>query len=305
MRVSSRGVGVGVVLVCTALGLGGTSAVAATDATAAPVVTFAVKDGSAKVSGAKGLKAGWVTIKATSKDGPHSLWFYKYTGATKAKAPAGSRLRAIRPADPDAAAGPPTKGERTRSISTAGGLERDYLALGGLYVDPKHPVTMRVKLPAGRISVLDRFSTQMGDLTSLQIGSAGTAKGPGKPTATVTANDRNALTVPSTLARTGVLQFSNVSKQAGSWHDLALRRLKKGKTAADVKRYFTTYKNSPFVEAKGGSEDASASAPLSAGRSHQVTYSLAPGTYALYDGWLDERGNANAAKGAVKIVKVK
>ncbi len=278
-------------------------AVAATDASTPPVISFTVKDGATKVSGAKGLKAGWVTVKASAKDGPHNLWFYQEKRPSKAKAPAGARMRQIPPATPGGETRPSKGGDRARRISTAGGLEDDILALGGLYVDPKHPVTMRVKLPAGRVSVFDRMSADPEIV--LQVGSAGTAKAPAKPTANITINDRNALTVPSSLPAKGVLQFSNISTQAKNWHDLTIRRLKSGKTAADVKKFFQTYKNNPFVTPKGTSADATGSAPMSAGRNQQVSYSLAPGNYAVFDAWLDEQGRSNAEKGAVKVVKLK
>lgn len=290
----------------TGLGLATVPAVASTDATTPPVVTLAVKAGSTKVTGAKGLKAGWVTIKATSKDGPHSLWLYQYIGTTtKPKAPAGSRVRAIPPPQPGSDTRPRKGGDQQRRISTAGGLEKEVLALGGFYVDPKHPVTMRVKLPAGEVEIYDRVRMGYADPVILKVGKAGTAKGPAKPTANITVNDRNTISAPGSLPRKGYLQFSNISTQQKNWHDLAIARLKSGRTAADVRKYFQTYKNDPFVAPKGTSADVSGSAPMSAKRNQQVSYDLAPGNYAIYDAWLDENGKSNAGKGAVKVVKLK
>lgn len=99
----------------------------------------------------------------------------------------------------------------------------------------------------------------------------------------------------------------NISKKAANWHDLAIRRLKTGKKAADVVTYFKTYdeKYDPFVGPKGTSEDATGSAPMSAQRNQQVSSSLAPGNYAVFDAWLDEEGRSNAEKGAVKVFRVK
>jgi hypothetical protein len=303
MPVVSRSSAAVVLIAVTGLGLSAVPAVAEVAATTPPVVTFTVKQGATKVSGAKGLKAGWVTVKATTKDGPHNLWFYQDKHPSKAKAPAGARMRQIPPATPGGETRPTKGGDRTRRISTAGGLEKDILALGGFYLDPKHPVTMRIKLPAGRVSVFDRMT---GDPEIvLSVGAAGTAKAPAKPTANITVNDRNVIAVPSTLPAKGVLQISNISAQARNWHDLTIRRLKSGKTAADVKKFFTTYRNDPFVAPKGTSADAAGTAPMSAGRNQQVSYSLAPGTYAVFDAWLDEKGNSNASKGAVKVVKLK
>lgn len=296
-----------------AFALGTSPAVTSVDATAAPVVTFTVSNSTVKVSGAKGLKAGWITIKASTKDGPHNLWFFQDKSPAMVPAapapakPAAKRMRAIRPpaASGPSAANPPSKTQRNQSISAAGELEESVVGLGGFYIDPKHPVTMKVKLPKGTVSVMDRMA--FSNLVNLTIGSTGTAKGPAKPTANITVNDRNALVAPSTLPAKGVLQFSNISKRVENWHDLAIRRLKPGKKVADVQKYFKTFdeKFNPFVGPKGGSEDATGSAPMSAQRNQQVSYSLAPGSYAVFDAWLDEEGRSNAEKGAVKVFKVK
>lgn len=254
-------------LAVAAVVFGGQQAVAAAPAPEMQVIKFVVQDDHTKVSGTKGLHAGWTRIEAKAVSGAHDVWLFQNL-----------------PSPPDG----PSK----------------QLSLGGFYVKKGHPVTLLVKLPQGEIEAFDKsVIDDGGDLAKFNVGPALAvgAAAPSKPKLRISENSDYRIDAPSTLPTKGTIRFTNNSNRD---QEMLLRRLAKGKDLADARKFFTAKGNpdSPFTESdEDFPSDLTGSERLSGKRYIQTTYSLPPGQYVLWDA---EASKSNQAKHA-RIVRVR
>jgi hypothetical protein len=250
------------ILTLAALAFGGQHARAAEPPPAMQVIKFVVEDDHTKVSGTKGLQAGWTRIEATAVSGSHDV-----------------RLFQDLPSGPDEPS--------------------NVLSLGGFYVKKRHPVTLLVKLPEGEIEAFDKSVVDDGgDLATLHVGPAlsPAPAAPSKPKLRIAENGDYGIKAPSKLPAKGTIRYSNKSERD---EELVLRRLAKGKDLAAVRKFLTAKgsPNSPFVETdEDFPYDIAGSERLAGHHYVQTTYNLPPGQYVLYDAAATKSNQAKSAR---------
>jgi hypothetical protein len=272
-----------------------------------PVVKIVLHGNNATVSGAKGLKAGWVTLRlsATDKD-YHDL----YLGSAR-NGDAGPRGKgAMAPQGIQKRAGKaPTTGQNqsqaaiyARNAQAARTSESSALSLGGVRVTRTHSIDLTVALPAGTTVIFG----QVGPVAQLKLGKGTNKSRPSGSVSSITEGADNVIHSPTTLPRNGILRISNTNPGDARVHWITLNKLAKGATKASAQRWFGPDGGSaasPF----DGSPVTGSFNPLSAGHSEYVTYrGLPAGRYALVDTAVDEdTGHMHAEDGSITVVTVK
>ncbi|MGQ0467412.1 MAG: hypothetical protein ACT4QG_19110 [Sporichthyaceae bacterium] len=300
-HLKARGTAVTAVAVLALAAGTGTALAVAPDPSAPPVVTIALDGDKVKLSGADGLKAGWITIKASTTTKPHSLWLFtpkpgaKPAGAEKA-VQAMQAVQANEGQSPEAAA---EGGPQQKPANNVATVEDTLVGLGGALVTPKRSATFSVNLPEGEVSIADLANgaeKAATPIAKLMLGDPGGAVRSAGNGSQVTIDEKAQIQAPDTLPRTGELRISNVGDK--KWHFLELHKLQEGKGEKDVVAFFSGSGTSPFDP-----ENALGTAPLSGGVEEYLDYDLPAGTYAFVDSWVDSAtGTFNASQGAIRMV---
>lgn len=270
-----------------------------------PVVTIVLHGNDANVSGAKHLRAGWVTLRLSTTDKRyHDL----YLGVARS-GDAGPRGKGAMPPQ-GILRSTPTSGQSqsqaaiyARNAEAARASERSALSLGGVRVTRAARVDLTVKLPAGTTVLFG----QVGPVAQLQLATK-TGHGHGQPAggaSVIYEGADNVIHSPSTLSRNGVLRIRNSNPGDTTLHWITLNKVAPGATKASVQRWFgpdgyagaDPFESSPVT----GSFN-----PLSAGHSEYVSYrGLPAGRYALVDSAVDEHsGHTHAEDGSIAFVTV-
>jgi hypothetical protein len=270
-----------------------------------PVVKIVLHGNNATVSGAKGLRAGWVTLRLSATDkGYHDL----YLGSARngdagprgkgAMAPQGIQKRTA-----------PTSGQSqsqaaiyAQSAQAARTSESSALSLGGVRVIKAHSIDLTVALPAGTTVIFG----QVGPVAELKLAKGTTTARPGGSVRGITEGADNVIHSPGTLPRNGILRIANTNPGDARVHWITLNKLAKGATKASAQRWFGPDGGSaanPF----DGSPVTGSFNPLSAGHSEYVAYrGLPAGRYALVDTAVNEdTGHTHAEDGSITVVTVK
>lgn len=285
------------------------------EASSSQQVTISGNGSSVKVSGVKNLKAGWVKVKVSSTD---DMWFTAARPGMSAKAATASE--GIRPhksvlAHPSAVARPAdTSGSTGSAGTTSTGVassasqaaqeittaEGEMVAFGGgSAVSKGKAATFTLKLPVGKVAILDLDTNTV--VSTLVIGKGSGASQPHADARVTEAND-HVLHAPSALPRSGTVEFSNTGSKA--WHELGFLQLVKGATKSDVVNYFAG--KSTKVPFTVSSTFGVGTEPLSPQHSEYVQYSVPKGSYALLDLWVDDKtGQPYVAENSVKVFTVK
>ncbi len=273
----------------------GTAMAAAPPVSAPPVVGLVMDGGKAKLSGADNLDAGWVTIKASSTKGTHSLWLFTPkpdTSPAKAEE-AGDALRDVR-GNENKATG--------KAAADAAAVEKTLVALGGAAVAPGHPATFSVNLPEGEVSIGDlagdakKAATPIASLMLGDPGGAVRSAGDGNRVSVAAADGKVSIYAPESMSRKAKLRITNNDEQG--WHFLGLHRLVEGADEKDVVAFYDGSGKSPFDAA-----NSLISAPLSGKGEEFMDYDLPAGKYAVVDSWVDSTdGKFYASKGAIRMV---
>lgn len=284
-----------------------------------PVVKIVLNGSKHTVSGAKGLKAGWVTFQISAKDHTlHDLSVFSERpgssfGKTKGiRAPEGVR-RLERsgagqgtdaPSAPGGSATPPSRAEVYSEQATgAKDGDRSLVSEGGARVSGTRGVDLTVRLPAGRAFVSDLFA---GSIEITVAKGSGQGK-PSKGNVAVSEGANNVIHAPKTLPRDGVLQISNTNSSGTGTHAIMLAKLSPGATKASIEKYFAPDNDfshgAPFIDSPvtGGFNS------LSPGYADYLPYlKLKAGKYAFIDVAIDEKsGHVHAEDGSIAFVTVK
>ncbi|HZE67816.1 MAG TPA: hypothetical protein VE081_14365 [Sporichthyaceae bacterium] len=272
-----------------------------------PVVKIVLHGNNAKITGAKGLKAGWLTLRLSATDaGYHDL----YLGSARNGDPGPGGKAAAGPQGIRKSSGKaPTSGQSQsqaaiygRNAAAARTSERSALSLGGVRVTRARGVDLTVRLPAGTTVLFG----EVGPLAELKASKGTNTSRPGGAHSTITEGADNVIHSPATLPRTGALRISNTCPGDTRVHWITLNRLANGTTKASVAKWFGPDGLSgpdPFLE----SPVTGSFNPLSAGHSEYVAYrGLSRGRYALIDTAVDETtGHVHAQDGSIRFITVK
>jgi hypothetical protein len=285
---------VAVLAVLVAAPVGWAAPARAADSTAAITMT----GNSAKLSGTKHLKAGWVTFRITSRTGGNNLWFFAAKpGRDVSAAAAVHKPRAQPVAAPESAVATTQRADAAMATKA----EQSLVALGGADTTVQRAATVTVELPAGTVYVEDIANSAAVRVATLHV-----HRGPGRhhphPNVYISDDGNNSIVAPATLPRTGLLKFGNVARGDRDWHMLEVVRLTDPTTPkSTVARYFASEADNPFTL-----PDFVGSAPTSGGHAEYVSYSLPAGTYAVVDYWVDSStGHMHSADSPVAIVELK
>jgi hypothetical protein len=125
-----------------------------------PVVKIALEGNHAKVSGAKGLKAGWVTLRLRATDKRyHDLYLgMARNGDAGPRGKGAMAPQGIRKSAPAGGQNQSQAAIYARSAQQARDAERSALSLGGVRVTKAAAVDLTVHLPAGTTVLLARWA---------------------------------------------------------------------------------------------------------------------------------------------------
>ena len=295
MRVNGPAKAVAALAVVALAASAGTAAAAAPPVNNPPVVGLVVDGDKAKLSGADNLDAGWVTIKASSTKGAHSLWLFTPKPDT---APAKAQEAVDAMGD--------VRGNENQATSKAAAdaaeVEKTLVALGGAAVAPGHPATFSVNLPEGEVSIGDlagdakKAATPIATLMLGDPGGAVRSAGDGNRVSVDSADGKVRIDAPESMSRAAKLRITNSAEK--DWHFLGLHRLVEGADEKDVVAFYSGSGQSPFDAA-----NSVVSAPLSGNGEEFMDYDLPAGRYAVVDSWVDSTdGTFYATKGAIRMV---
>lgn len=296
MRCSAKAV-TALSVVALAAGSTGTAVAAAPSVNAPPVVGLVLDGGKATLTGAEDLDAGWVTFKASSKQGTHSLWLFTPKPET-APAKAQEAAEAMRD----------VTGHENKAKGTAADVatvEDTLVALGGAAVAPGHPATFSVNLPEGEVSIGDlagdakQATTPIAKLMLGDPGGAVRSAGEGNRVSVGSADGKASIDALETMSRKAKLRITNRDEK--EWHFIGLHRLVEGANEKDVVAFYSGSGKSPFDAA-----NSLISAPLSGKGEQFMDYDLPAGKYAIVDSWVDSTdGKFYATKGAIRMVTLR
>jgi hypothetical protein len=270
-----------------------------------PVVSVRLDDSGVKVSGAKGLKAGWVTLHISEQTPGELDVILSMDRHPSGKSDAGpAPAPTIRRSAPHSAApagSAPTPETYAQDARSARDGEKAIDWMGGINVADSRGVDLTVKLPAGTLFV------EMGISGSavIKVGKGTNSSAPGHATASVREGKDSVIHAPSTLPRSGVLRISDTDSGVRA-HYLMLVKPPKGATKKSIEKSFA--KDPYSATTKFGSYPVTGYFnPLSAGHTEYQSYrNLKPGRYAFIDTATDDRtGHVHARDGAITFVTVK
>lgn len=324
-----RHLSVGALATLTTLALlPGSPAAHATADKAPPVVTVALDGSKATLTGTDHLLSGWTTFRISSTSTDNNLGLFAARPGATPPAPAAAPQPAPkpapqpqdntpnavnpmpaqppqeRPATPAAPVRADAKATRAQRAQLTAAAEEATISLGGVATHKGHDATLTVQLPAGTVYLQDLLAADATKpVAVLTVAPESNRALMPDVAQIITVNGKGEFNHPWTLRHAGMLQIENISHGRHDWHDVVLQKLRKGETRDDVVRYFQHDPGqggkTPFGQPIAGT------APLSAGHVLQFSYNLPPGTYALYDIWLDHTsGKFNAGEGAVTLISV-
>jgi hypothetical protein len=272
-----------------------------------PHVDVAMTAAGIRLSGIKNVTSGWVTFRVSATDGAHHLWLVSPSVGPRGDVSTPARdiqtLWSMNEANPKAgtATTPRRPSGDPRTIAAyQKAAQESLIALGGAWIDAQHPATISAELPAGDVYLEDLDGAADSDAV-LHVGWGKYPPMPARPAGEITEGDDNFIFAPTSLPRHGTLELANADDTETGYHFLVIRALAPGTTREDVERYYSAGIGPTPLGAA-----AVMSAPLSAGQSQFLSYSLPPGQYAILDAWKDPAtGRVLAGDGAVTTVRLR
>jgi hypothetical protein len=275
---------------------------------APPHVDVSMSATGARVSGGPDVAAGWMKFRIKSQSGAHHLWLISPTEGPRADIATPTNgirsLWSVNPANPSSGAaatpGHP-RADPTTVASYQHAAQDNLVSLGGARVDAKHPTTITVDLPAGDVWLED-LDAPAAPPTVLHVHWGKYLPLPAQPSGRITEGDDNYLFAPPVLPHNGIVELENADDVETGYHFLILRAILPSASREEVVRFFSGG-GGPNPFAPGG---AAMAAPLSAGQSQFLGYSLPAGQYAVIDAWMDPTtGRILAGEGAVTTLRLK
>jgi hypothetical protein len=274
---------------------------------APPHVDVLMTASGIKLSGAGKVSSGWLTLRVSATGGEHHLWLVSPSEGPRGEVTTPTNdvrsLWSVNPANPRAGvAGTP--GRPSADPTTVNSYQRaaqdSLIALGGAWVDPSHPTQLSAELPAGDVYLVDLAAPATPGAV-LRVGWGKYPPLPARPTGEITEGDDNFVFSPPVLPRHGTLEFANADDTETGYHFMLVRALAPGATRDDVERFFASGSGPEPLGTAGVM-----TAPLSAGQSQFLSYSLPAGEYAILDAWMDPvTGRVLAGDGAVSTIRLR
>lgn len=159
-------------------------------------------------------------------------------------------------------------------------IEKNVISLGGAYAAAGEKATATVTLKKGTYFLTDNRGAGFGKLRKLKVSKAGNGAKAPKAAATVDMIEERIFTGDDKLPASGTIRIRNTIKAKSNNHVYlaVLQRVADGTTAQQFQDFIGGISEDDSFLADG---EAGGDA-LSPGRSQLLTYSLPPGTYALY-----------------------
>jgi hypothetical protein len=274
---------------------------------AAPHVDISMTPTGVKLTGVHDITAGWVKFRVSTKAGSHHLWLVSPTQGPRGDVATPTNdiraLWAVNPANPAAGAATTSRRPAVDPVTVTAyqrAAQEGLVALGGAWVDARHPATIHAELPAGDIYVED-LDNPGAPVAVLHVRWGRYPPMPSRAAGQITEGDDNFVFAPSVLPRHGMLEVQNADDAETGYHFLVLRALAPGAERDDVVRFFSSGTGPAPLGSAGVM-----TAPLSAGQSQFLSYSLPAGRYAILDAWMDPAtGRLLAGDGAVTTLRLR
>jgi hypothetical protein len=272
-----------------------------------PHVDVVMTAAGIKLSGTKTVTSGWVTFRISAPDGEHHLWLVSPSVGPRGDVSAPTRdirsLWSVNAINPNAGTATTPHHPNPDPQMVAGyqqTAQESLIALGGAWVDARHPATISAELPAGDVYLEDLSPAAVADAV-LHVGWGKYPPMPARPAGEITEGDDNFVFAPPVLPSRGTLELANADDTETGYHFLVIRAMAPGVTREDVERFFASGTGPPPLASA-----AVMSAPLSAGQSQFLSYALPSGQYAILDAWMDPvTGRVLAGDGALTTIRLR
>ncbi|MGQ0630854.1 MAG: hypothetical protein ACT4P1_07410 [Sporichthyaceae bacterium] len=257
----------------------------------APTITFSVSELETTVKGRLTQPAGPLQLRILSIDADHLLTLFELRK--------GYTLKEMR-RDTEALFRLYSDGGKDNAAAFRR-MQRNVIALGGVTASESGVATATVNLKPGKYFVSNNVGDTLGELFKLTITPRTTDTALPKPDAVIRMTDKLKFDGPTKLPDVGTIRFENTISQGHRWLAPSLLQVADGTTAKEVSDMFAGRGPGDFVLAGYVGGDT-----LSPGKDQLLSYSVEPGTYALFCFFPtpDVPGSTYVAEGMVRIVQL-
>ncbi|MGQ0623240.1 MAG: hypothetical protein ACT4PP_01070 [Sporichthyaceae bacterium] len=257
----------------------------------APTITFSVSELETTVRGSLTQPTGPLQLRILSIDADHLLTLFQLRK--------GYTLKEMR-RDTEALFRLYSDGGKDNAAAFRR-MERNVIALGGVTASESGVASATVELAPGKYFLSNNVGPTLGELFKLTITPKNNGAAAPKPDAVIKMTDKLKFVGPNKLPDVGTIRFENTVSSGHRWLAPSLLQVADGTTAKEVADMFAGRGPGDFVLAGYVGGDT-----LSPGKEQLLSYSVEPGTYALFCFFPtpDVPGSTYVAEGMVKIVQL-
>ncbi|MGQ0630053.1 MAG: hypothetical protein ACT4P1_03365 [Sporichthyaceae bacterium] len=192
------------------------------------------------------------------------------------------------------------EGSTGADVKAARRLQKNVITVGGVTTEAGTEATATLNLAPGKYRIYDGAGEFFDNVRTLTITKTSNKATAPTPAATISMTEQKAFGGATVLPAAGTIRIRNTTTSGHRWYQAQLLHVANGTTEEQVADLFSgESEDDSFVQEGYVGGDS-----LSPGRSQLLTYSVPPGTYALFCFFPDPDvpGTTYAGNGMVRIV---